>query len=161
MLARALAGGFILWIYSSVMFQFGSWYANRHKPEDLRSVYLRGYNDGYEARSIDGGEMAEGLYQTRLINRIRALIPNSIVLKNDSSYMPGIPDILVLYEDHWAMLEVKVLRDSPARPNQQYYVDLLDGMSFAAFIYPEIEEAVLYDLQFAFGLIREARLPES
>jgi hypothetical protein len=102
--------------------------------------------------------MGESLYQSRLINRIRALIPNSIVIKNDSSYMPGIPDLLVLYEDRWAMLEVKIFNDSRRRPNQEHYVNLLNSMSFAAFISPDNEEAVLYDLQRAFGLVRETRI---
>jgi hypothetical protein len=48
------------------------------------------------------------------------------------------------------MLEVKASADAPEQPNQEYYVNSLDAMSFAAFIYPENEEEVLDDLQSAF-----------
>lgn len=102
--------------------------------------------------------MNEAQYQSYLIKKIKKLIPNSIVLKNDSSYMPGIPDILVLYEDRWAMLEVKLSGKSKYQPNQDYYVEMFMSMSYASFICPEIEEDVLYDLQLSFGLVREARI---
>jgi hypothetical protein len=103
-------------------------------------------------------KMNEAEYQAKLIRKIRDTIPGSIVIKNDSSLMPGIPDLLVLYEDRWAMLEVKMSNDSSYQPNQDYYIDLFSQMSYASFIFPEIEEEVLYDLQFSFGLVREARL---
>jgi hypothetical protein len=104
-------------------------------------------------------KMNEAEYQAKLIRKIRDIIPGSIVIKNDSSLMPGIPDLLVLYEDRWAMLEVKLNTDSSYQPNQDYYIDLFMQMSYASFIFPEVEEEVLYDLQFSFGLIREARIP--
>lgn len=99
--------------------------------------------------------MNEAEYQSRVITKIRGLIPTCVILKNDSSYMPGIPDLLILYRDRWAMLEVKLHPISRRQANQEFYVDYFDAMSFAAFICPEHEEAVLYDLQCAFGLIRE------
>lgn len=102
--------------------------------------------------------MNEAAYQTKLINKLRALIPNSIVMKNDSSYMPGVPDILILYKNHWAMLEIKLRQDSRRQPNQDYYIERLGSMSFVSFIYPEIEEEVLYDLQRSFGIDRQARI---
>jgi hypothetical protein len=48
--------------------------------------------------------------------------------------------------------------NSAVQPNQEYYIDLLDDMSFASFINPENEEEVLGDLQHAFGVIRETRI---
>jgi hypothetical protein len=102
--------------------------------------------------------MNESDYQGRIIARVKELLPNSIVIKNDSSYMPGIPDLLVLYHDKWAMLEVKLHPLSRHQANQDYYIELLDSMSFAAFIYPEVEEEVLYDLQCSFGFIGKARI---
>lgn len=80
-----------------------------------------------------------------------------LVLKNDSSYRQGIPDLIVLYRDQWAVLEAKASLGSKKQPNQDYYVDMLDDMSFAAFIYPENKEEVLHDLREAFGSRRKTR----
>ena len=71
-------------------------------------------------------------------------------MKNDSSYIQGIPDLIVLFEDKWAALEVKKSRTASHRPNQEYYVEKMDDMSFASFIYPENKEAVLDELQQTF-----------
>jgi hypothetical protein len=102
--------------------------------------------------------MVESLYQRRVIGIIRSLFPGCIILKNDPTYLQGVPDIIVLFEDQWAMLEFKRSSRSAKRPNQDYYVELLDSMSFASFINPDNEEDVLYDLQCAFGTVGSARV---
>lgn len=102
--------------------------------------------------------MRESQYQIRLIKKIEEILPGCIILKNDSSYRPGIPDIIILYSNMWAMLEIKIDGVAYLRPNQSYYVHLLNSMSFASFINPDNEEDVLYDLQCAFGLIRPPRV---
>ena len=71
-------------------------------------------------------------------------------MKNDSSYIQGIPDLLVLHKDKWASLEVKKSANASKRPNQEYYVGLMNKMSFSRFISPENEEEVLRDLQTTF-----------
>lgn len=91
-------------------------------------------------------------YQPGLIKRIRAMFPGCVILKNDSSYLQGVPDLVILYRDKWAMLEVKKSANEPKQPNQDYYVGVLDEMSFAAFIYPSNEEVILRELQDAFGV---------
>lgn len=98
--------------------------------------------------------MLESKYQGQLIKKIRRRLPGCVVFKNDTGYMQGIPDLTVLYLSHWAVLEVKAYEDAPLQPNQEWYVDKLNGMSFAAFIYPENEEEVLDGLQQAFGVGR-------
>lgn len=100
--------------------------------------------------------MREGDYQNQLIKKLKLRFPGCLVLKNDASLRQGIPDLCVLYNDRWAMLEVKTSADAKVQPNQEHYVRELDAMSFAAFIYPENEEAVLNGLQQAFGSPREA-----
>lgn len=102
--------------------------------------------------------MLESVYQARLIKKLRRLFPECFILKNDSAYLQGVPDLTILYWDMWAMLEVKASWDAPQRPNQEHYVRQLNGMSFAAFIYPENEEDVLRELQLAFETRRHARI---
>lgn len=94
----------------------------------------------------------ESRYQAKLIKKLKRLFPDCMVFKMDPNYIQGIPDLLVLYEDKWAMLEVKRSEDEldDPRPNQGYYVRKLDKMSFASFIFPENEEEVLDDLELAF-----------
>jgi len=102
--------------------------------------------------------MRESVYQNKVIEKIRDLLPGCVILKNDPLYIQGIPDLLVLYSDRWAMLEVKTSPDAPTQPNQPYYVDLFNEMSFSAFIYPENEEAVLDDLQRSLSSGRATRI---
>ena len=89
-------------------------------------------------------------FQSKLIKKLKDEFEGCVVLKNDSSYIQGIPDLLVLFDDKWAMLECKRSSSASHRPNQEYYVDLLDKMSFSRFICPENEEEVLHDLEQAF-----------
>lgn len=93
--------------------------------------------------------MLERVYQGQLIRLLGELFPGCVILKNDSSYLPGIPDLTIFYRNRWAMLEVKASENAAEQPNQEFYVDQLNKMSFAAFIYPENQEDVLRDLQFA------------
>lgn len=86
-------------------------------------------------------------FQAGLIKELKERFEGCMVLKNDSSYIQGIPDLLVLYKDQWAALEVKRSSSAKHRPNQQYYVDLMDEMSFSRFICPENKEEVLDELQ--------------
>lgn len=94
------------------------------------------------------GEVA---YQASLIRKIQNLFPECFILKNDPSQNQGMPDLLILFGCCWAMLEVKLDARSPVQPNQEYYIERMNNMSYAAFIYPENEDEVLNDLQFAFG----------
>lgn len=91
--------------------------------------------------------MLENKFQANLIKDIKKRIPGCIVMKNDSSYIQGIPDLLVLHNDKWAALECKKSKSAIRQPNQEYYVEQMDNMSFARFIYPENREEILDDLQ--------------
>lgn len=95
--------------------------------------------------------MRESAFQHNLIQRLKQRYFGCIVLKNDSSYIQGIPDLLVLYEDKWAMLEVKrdereARKSREKYPNQSYWIDELNSMSFASYIYPENELEVLMEI---------------
>ena len=94
--------------------------------------------------------MLESKFQKELIDDIKERFPGAIVLKNDPNYIQGIPDLTVFYLDNWATLEVKKSENASHQPNQDYYVGLMNKMSFSAFIYPENKEEVLYELQQSF-----------
>ncbi len=87
--------------------------------------------------------MIEAQYQAELKKEIKRRLPGAIVLKNDPTMIQGIPDLLILFEDRWAALEVKINGQAHHQPNQDYYIDIMNDMSFAAFIFPENEEEVL------------------
>lgn len=101
----------------------------------------------------------ESKFQREVIEDLRELFPGCIVLKNDANYMQGIPDLIILFENKWALLEVKRSSTEPRRPNQDYWVGIADEMSFAAFIFPENRMEILSALQQAFRTRRISRLP--
>lgn len=105
--------------------------------------------------------MTENQYQSKLIKKLEDLFPGCVILKNDSSYQQGIPDLVILWKDFWASLEVKASALASSQPNQDHYIERLDAMSFAAYIYPENEKEVLSALQQAFKPPRRARLSKS
>lgn len=92
----------------------------------------------------------ESKFQKELMDEIRSLYPGCVILKNDSSYIQGFPDWTILYKDKWAVLEAKREKGAKKQPNQDYYVEKLDDMSFSRFVYPENKEEVLRDLRKTF-----------
>lgn len=93
----------------------------------------------------------EKKFQRELIKELKEVFEDCIVLKNDAGYIQGIPDLLVLYKNKWAALECKVSANASKRPNQEYYIDKMNNMSFARFICPENKVEVLYELQQTFN----------
>lgn len=100
----------------------------------------------------------ENKFKTDLCREIEEIFPGSIVIHLDPNEYQGIPDILILYKNKWAALEGKRSAKAHHQPNQDYYVDIMNKMSFSAFIYPENKEEVLRDLQRAFGISRKTCL---
>ena len=92
----------------------------------------------------------ESKFQKELIDEIKREYPGCIVLKNDPDYIQGFPDWTILWEDKWAVLEAKRNKNSRKQPNQEHYVEKLDGMSFSRFVYPENKEEVLNELRKTF-----------
>lgn len=92
----------------------------------------------------------ESRYQTKVCDRLREMFPGCMIIRLDPNYIQGIPDWLLLWKERWATLEIKRDPESSHRPNQDYYVDKMNNMSFSAFIFPENEERVLYELQLSF-----------
>ena len=93
----------------------------------------------------------ESKFQKELIDEIKERYPGCVVLKNDSGYIQGIPDWTILYGDKWAVLEAKREEKANHQPNQDYYVEKLNDMSYSSFIYPENKDVVLNQLSEVFG----------
>lgn len=89
----------------------------------------------------------ESKFQKELIDEIKAEYPGCLIMKNDSGYIQGIPDWTILYKDKWAVLEAKREAKAKHQPNQEYYVEQLDNMSFSRFVYPENKDEVLSELR--------------
>lgn len=91
--------------------------------------------------------MRESAFQARLIKKLKAMFEGCIVLKNDPGYLQGFPDLTILFGRTWAVLEVKASATESYQPNQQFYVNYANDLSFAAMICPENEEEVLRELE--------------
>ena len=91
----------------------------------------------------------ESGFQDRLIAELKEMFPGCMVFKMDQ--IQGIPDLLILYGKRWASLENKKSATAKRQPNQEYYVDLMNKMSFSRFICPENKEEGLDELRKAFS----------
>lgn len=103
--------------------------------------------------------MKESKFQKKFIKELKKEFPGCIVLKNDPNYIQGIPDLIVLFKDKWAALEIKRNNKAPHQPNQDYYISLMNEMSYAKFVCPENKEEILDELQRSFRFRRTSRLP--
>lgn len=93
----------------------------------------------------------ESKFQKDLMDEIRERYPGCMIMKNDSGYIQGIPDWTILYKKRWATIEAKAEKDAAHQPNQDYYVDTMNKMSYSTFAYPENREEVLNQLSKVFG----------
>ena len=50
--------------------------------------------------------MLESQFQSKLIKELKKLFPGCIVMKSDSGYLQGIPDLLILFNDKWLLWNV-------------------------------------------------------
>jgi hypothetical protein len=98
-----------------------------------------------------GSFMLESRFQAKLIKKLKEEYPGCIIMKNDPTYIQGIPDLIILYEGKWASLECKKNAEASHQPNQDYYVDKMNKMSFSSFIFPENEKEVLDKLRHSFN----------
>jgi hypothetical protein len=102
--------------------------------------------------------MTEAQYQAKLTQKLKRRFPGCLIMRGDASRDQGVLDLFILYDKRWAALEVKASESSPTRPNQDYFVNWLNGRSFAAYIYPENEKEVLDALEQALKPPRRARV---
>lgn len=96
----------------------------------------------------------ESEFQAQLHSELKLMFPGCVIHKLDANYQQGIPDTLILWGRHWAVLELKRSLDEDFEPNQEWFIDKLNKMSFSAMICPENKEDVLNALQLAFRAVR-------
>ena len=94
---------------------------------------------------------SERALQSSIIKELERQYPNAVVLKNDSPYIQGFPDLLFLQNSFWAALEVKRAKNCYRQPNQEYWVEKLNLLSFSRFIYPSNLESVFDEIDSALG----------
>ena len=94
--------------------------------------------------------MKESKFQAELIRELKQMFPGCVILKNDPNYIQGFPDLTIFYKDKYAILECKNSKTASRQPNQEYYVDKMNDMSFSRFIFPENKEDVLNELYQSF-----------
>ena len=88
----------------------------------------------------------ESSFQHSVIKELEERYPGCVVMKNATGFKNGFPDITMYYGPIWAMLECKREEDADKRPNQDYWVERLNRMSFARIIYPENRVDILGEL---------------
>lgn len=91
--------------------------------------------------------MRESDFQKKLIEKLEMTFPGSIVMKNDPTYIQGIPDLTMLYKNMFVAFECKRSESSSRRPNQEWYINKIKEMGgLAYFIYPENMEEIINDI---------------
>ena len=83
-------------------------------------------------------------FQSRLVQELQSIFPDAIILRTDPRDTQGIPDV-----DRWAALEIKKSANAHRQPNQPWFVDRMNNMSYAAFVYPSNKDRILDELQSA------------
>lgn len=101
-------------------------------------------------KTVLNSKKLERNFQRQLIKDIKKRFKGCFVLKLDPNYLQGVPDLLILFKNHWATLEVKRSAHAPHRPNQDTYVKIMNKMSFSRFVYPENKESVLNEMERVF-----------
>lgn len=94
--------------------------------------------------------MNETTFRNLFLDKLVSSFPGLVVIKADSTFIQGIPDRFLLYEDRWAALEFKRASNSSKRANQDFYINSFNQMSYASFVFPENQSEVLRGIQRAF-----------
>lgn len=103
--------------------------------------------------------MREATYQAKLVRRLRSKFKKlddiAVVMPMDGNTIQGWPDILILADMGWCVLEVKTDAGADRQPNQEYWLEWCnDRCLFASLIWPHCEEQVLEELFQALGVGR-------
>lgn len=96
--------------------------------------------------------MLESDFKQMFFDELRDILPGCLILRGNSAWIQGFPDNVVLHRDGWFAFEFKRGPRAKRRPNQEYYIDLLDDMSYSTFVDPTNYREVLDAVQQAFGV---------
>lgn len=99
---------------------------------------------------IFGGAMNERDFQKKLIKQLKTMFPGIEIMKQDAGYKSGMPDLVLFYKNHYAMLECKKSADAHHQPKQDYYISKFNDWSYATFVYPENVNYILDELREVF-----------
>lgn len=87
-------------------------------------------------------------FKAQVVKELSRRLPDCLIFNQDpNSTHQGIPDLLILNGNRWAMLETKAATKAKRQPNQEYWVERYGEMSYAAFISPENEGEILDALE--------------
>lgn len=93
----------------------------------------------------------ESEFQADVVKELYSRFPDCMVYVNDGNYIQGFPDVSVFFnKTGWATLECKKSMNEPYQPNQEYYIRLMNQMSYSAMICPENAEIIFYELERSF-----------
>lgn len=99
---------------------------------------------------------SESVFERKFIEELESIFPGCVIIKI-FPFCQGMPDRIILFENRWAMFEVKKERTSKHQPNQDEYVKHFNSMSYASFVYPENKDQVIHELQQALRSGRQTR----
>lgn len=94
--------------------------------------------------------MLESAYKRKLINIVKHDIcyDNKVwVVRPNSTFNPGYPDLIFLIDRMWMALEVKRKASAHISPLQNFLVEDMNSVGFARFVFPGNEKEVLDELQ--------------
>lgn len=93
----------------------------------------------------------ESGFQDKLVKELKDIFPGCMTFKMDQ--IQGIPDLLILHGNKWASLECKRASKAKRQPNQEYYVERMNDMSYSRFVSPENKDEVIQELK---GIFKNA-----
>lgn len=95
--------------------------------------------------------MNETEFKKEFLDRVKREFPDCEITRGNSATKQGIPDTFVFYDNAWVALEFKISPDAATRPNQSWYVERFNKMSYATFVYPDNADEVFREIQHTFN----------
>jgi len=88
----------------------------------------------------------EAAFQSDLKKEIEGLLTDCVVLVKPGFTLLGFPDLLILYKNQWAALEVKRSEHEEYQPGQEWWIGELNAMSYSAMICPENRKEIIGEM---------------